>query len=110
MNLDEILDRYEDLWRGAALAGTRQGRAPAGQSSLLQGGDCAWSIGGNITWTEPLQRPVQWHCPECGAPAAYAARVMMHLNDVHGWTWDTFANKFRDALSRGASPEAKPRP
>lgn len=104
MTRDEILDKYEDVWRRAALSGRRQGRAPVGDSGNLGGGDCAWTADHFLAdrlWDSTWLDCAWWRCPECGEQKGELKRVMIHLNDAHEWTWDRFANKFRDVLAQG---------
>jgi len=96
--LDAILSDYEELWRGAALSA-----APR----LRDGGQCAMTVADAYP---RLFRPLLdipspcWTCSECGQRKAYIVGAAIHLFDIHEWTWDMFANKFRDALAEGMTP------
>jgi len=97
--LDAILDGYEDAWREAALKGARRFDPHCAITVRpLDLHNALWHIGDWLT------------CVECGSQCVHPAALMIHLFDVHGWTWDMFANKFRDALSRGAVSEPQARP
>jgi hypothetical protein len=109
MTLDEILTEYEDQWRGAALTDRRQMRG----GPWPEPGDeaqCAASISlGSPIGMALRSLPVGGgrYCVECEALGVSFMLVfsvvdlMVHLNDKHRWTWDMFANKFRDALREG---------
>jgi hypothetical protein len=118
MTRDEILTQYEDLWRRAALEDRQQYRGSA-CGGTRDDGPWEWSEGSPTcaavipqkTWADrgPLLSAamahlvVGWRCPHCGyTHAAFTlATVMVHLNNAHDWTWDMFANKFRDVLTEG---------
>jgi hypothetical protein len=100
MTRDEILDEYETTWHEAMMRGDAQGRAPLTDMGAIKGGHCAWTRWRGDGWlVEGIA--LAWRCPECGEEAVKLNRVMIHLNDAHNWTWDMFANKFRDALAEG---------
>ena len=109
--LDAILSEYEELWRRAALLDLKQMNVAPFASGAY--GSCAWLHASNVRRYE-LQAAAggmlfRWRCPlSCGCgevsrtyPTRVLAEVMVHLNNVHRWTWDMFAGKFRDALEAG---------
>jgi len=118
--LEHVIEQYEDLWRKAALDGMVQERGACETD--------AWTIGGALLAVRVdicavqiapyrLQTKARIECPwvcACGAVSRHPAGVwrdtlasfMVHLNNAHGWTWDQFANKFRDELA-GAIDRAK---
>ena len=109
MDLDEILTEYEALWRQAALDGRGQyiGEVCGGSQDAPQvsGPDptCAMvlaSVVGRDDLRQGAMVPSGWTC-DCGWRGGWITSVMMHLNNAHHWTWDMFANKFRDALAQG---------
>lgn len=104
MELSEIISGYEDFWMRAALEDQKQmrpGKPLRGHGSY---GACAWlNPDQNGQW-ELAVTAGNWDCKwmcGCGYKLASVAAVMVHLNNVHDWTWDMFANKFRDALRQG---------
>ena len=108
--LDAILTEYEDLWRQAALENRNQffGTVCGGGGVAHTGGGggravCAMTIGAPTDSLVQLgEKP--WACPLDGCAYEYShylISAMMHLNNAHHWTWDMFANKFRDALAQG---------
>jgi hypothetical protein len=103
--LDQMLTAYEDLWRAAALQDVKHVAAD-GALSLIEGtvgrGSCAASIGTHLgVWPWLLLRTPQVQCPLCPDEIGSVGILITHLNDRHYWTWDTFANKFRDVLQQG---------
>lgn len=121
MTREEIITQYEELWRGAALKGVKQMR---GVAATLDGRQMFPNEGLHCAWLAPGREKVgrdtdlasaSWQCPWCEYPrfAGQGALgdVMIHLNNQHGWTWDQFAGKFRDALVEGealAKKEGRP--
>ena len=104
MTIEEILDGYEDLWRRAALENWYQYSTGSGHPNLAQQGACAVLCAAR-EWHQAIDGIyMDWRCPRCGKLSKYGRHVgaaARHLNDVHGWTWLDFANKFRDALAEG---------
>lgn len=107
MNADEIITRYEDLWRTAALGDRRQffgGTA----STRKAGWPDPWLITGKgeptcaalIAEGAIPDVATRWIC-SCGHNAASLQSSMVHLNNEHRYGWDWFANKFRDAWREG---------
>jgi hypothetical protein len=104
MTRDDMLNLYEDVWRQCAMEGRSQfyaGDVIAGPNF----GGCAYMalfMMRSISRSSELPMfSVHWTCPECKETAWYIAGVMIHLNNVHRWTWDMLAGKFRDTLARG---------
>ena len=100
MTLDEILDEYEGMWRRAAVEDTPRWPT-AGGVCAMSVADGAWS-----RFSSTLVKATgSWTCQECHRSVAVSvAEAAIHLFDQHHWTWDMFANKFRDALAEGRLP------
>ena len=46
-------------------------------------------------------------CPVCDRPDLYSLPTLIfHMNDVHRWTWDMFANKFPPILPEDLEGQA----
>lgn len=116
---DEVLTACEDRWRRAALDDTPQFRGyshtkplravffPPGRETT-----CAYLILGGI---QDIKLGITlasygslWSCPECGYGGGNLSMpsAIVHLNNAHDWTWNQFANKFRDVWARGCHTTA----
>lgn len=99
ITIEDLLTAYEETWRDAALRDRRQFRVfPRGPDEV-----CAWfAIRNPAIKNAAGYHRVSWTCPICRyAACKVLSAVMVHLNDHHAWTWDMFANKFRDVLAEG---------
>jgi len=106
------MDSIRDIWRQAALADTLQFYGPVALSrpprslnrprrSEDERAKCAISILPKALRPKPGALPwtIEWlECPECHEMLWAIANLMAHLNDVHKWSWDMFANKFPSVL------------
>ena len=45
----------------------------------------------------------EWRCPESGCifQSTHLVDAIIHTNNAHHWTWDMFANKFRERWQDG---------
>ena len=101
----------EDCWRTAALCDQKQffGRVLGGVVSKPSQGvggyrsHCAMTIlqDDHALFDQLDQQKVLWECPSCRYEIGKFLHIMIHLNNAHHWTWDMFANKFRDEVERG---------
>lgn len=100
MTRDEMLTRYEDAWRQAALDGVRQwrgGPVPPSERRI----DCALTILRALRCGTERVEHLPWTCPQCCATGCTVAGAIIHLNDVHRWDWLDFAKGFREVLAAG---------
>jgi uncharacterized C2H2 Zn-finger protein len=95
---DEILDGYEDSWRRAAMAGTKQWHSGKPYTALPIA-RCAYQVARDDGWRKDIERA--WVCPLCRMPALSSVGAITHVNDAHEWTFDQFANKFRSLWHEG---------
>ena len=112
--LDEIVSDYEYTWRKAALENRSQFLgSPYSNTMHRRRNDrhgtglptCAWLVNPSYGFIATNTHVLPWCCTEeeCsdGSEVYPLAGIMMHLNNAHCWTWDMFANKFRDAVQAG---------
>ncbi len=111
MTLEEILDRFETLWRAADRDNVphfRGTRLPA-QSEPFVLPVCAVLVA-----HQPDDREVAraasdflggWACGDCGFfdddHGLWAS--LLHLNDEHSWSFERFAKDFRTAYREGVA-------
>ena len=101
MDVNGILDVYEDIWREAALSSRPQGfgtiYAKQPRETLdLSVNTCAALIGqdaiSSLAWFNCQDT---WTCPLCSTIFQGLWQAMVHTNNEHEWPWLDFANKFR---------------
>ena len=104
---DALVAEYEQLWRAAMLENRMQfwGGASLQRSDGSETPTCAWLIAPHPLLDRAATLPLTWRCPDCSRQTVSLADTLIHLNNLHLWTWDRFANKFRDTLKAGLRQE-----